>query len=84
MDNKQNFDDFPSLLDLSNKQTEQTLQANSIQTKKSSLQNHVNKEVKKVTNLSVNAVNKSIDKTYNTVIKLKSKLKNNYLAKKTS
>ncbi|MBO6022195.1 hypothetical protein J6P51_00730 [bacterium] len=84
MDNKQNFDDFPSLLDLSNKQDEQTIQANSSQTKKSSLQNHVNKEVKKVTNLSVNAVNKSIDKTYNTVIKLKSKLKNNYLAKKTS
>lgn len=84
MDNKQSFDDFPSLLDLSNKQDEQTIQANSSQTKKSSLQNHVNKEVKKVTNLSVNAVNKSIDKTYNTVIKLKSKLKNNYLAKKTS
>ncbi|MBQ5500758.1 MAG: hypothetical protein IIT81_00915, partial [Mycoplasmataceae bacterium] len=84
MDNKQNFDDFPSLLDLSNKQSEQTIQKNSSQTKKTSLQNHVNKEVKKVTNLSVNAVNKSIDKTYNTVIKLKSKLKNNYLAKKTS
>ena len=82
MDNKQNFGNFPSLLDLNDKQQnddETKANANDSSSKKD-----FNKKIKKVEDFSTKVVNKGFDATYNTVLKIKSKLKNNYLSKKTS